>query len=311
MDKFNRVYSLSVDVDSRSAADIQKDPLAVTEQVNIQLPYTLEFAISRHDLSSSQTGTFRIFGLGKNIRDAIQKDVFTMQQLRSITLRAGYRSSTGTIMPLMFNGTVLTAYSWRESTNWVTEISAYDGGFSIANAYQMTPLVAKAGTRMDATLKTLALTLPLTNRNPIIGDFPQTPLRDVVLSGNTWDMIQTASGNRATIDNGQVKILNEKEVFKNPNLDTISSDYGLLGSPKRTASTLEFDIVFEPRLSVGQIVALKSTTNEQFNRDWKVLGFDHHGTISPSVAGECRTMVRLWFTLGDLLPISDTLPVIR
>lgn len=68
-------------------------------------------------------------------------------------------------------------------------------------------------------------------------------------------------------------------------------------------------MLFEPRLTVGQLVRVESTTNRQYNRDWKVLGFEHRGIISPSVAGECVTSVRLWFTPEDLVTIPGT-PVV-
>ena len=299
MDKFQRVYSLKVEVDDGA----NQSPLTTAylskfganKNVEITLPYTLEFSISRAAFSSAQTGTFRVYNLSEPVRNAIQKDIFQFEQLRAIQLRAGYESQpAGSFMPLVFNGTVITAYSWREGRDWVTEIEAFDGGWQMANANTVS-ITLTPGQSAASVVRQLCSQMPALTGTPFIGNFPTTNKRGEVLSGNAWDLILQKTNGHATIDNGQVKALNYWEVLQGE-VQVISSDAGLLGSPKRTTSTLEFEMIFEPRLTVGQVVELQSVTNKQYNRSWKVLGFDHRGVISPSTSGECLTSVRLWFT---------------
>jgi hypothetical protein len=304
MEKFNRVYTLSVEVDNGVNTSPLLPEFQANKNVTITLPYTVEFEISRRALSSAQTGTFRVFNLGLEVRNAIQKDIFQYTQLRAIQFRAGYDSPNGKFVPIVFNGTVLTAYSYREGVNWVTEIEAFDGGWQMANANNVS-LTLAPGASAASVITQLSRQLPNISGTPIVGNFPVSNLRGEALFGNAWQLILQKSNGLATIDNGQVKALNYYEVIQGE-IPLISSETGLLGSPKRTTSTLEFDMIFEPRLTVGQIVLLKSSANKQFNRPWKVLGFDHRGTISASVGGDCLTSVRLWFTTQGLEVIPGT-----
>ncbi len=291
--KFNRVYSLKVEADDGSDTAV---PLAqrANKNVEITLPNTIEFTVLRQALGSSQTATFRIYNLAENVRNALQKDLSQVQQLRAIQFRCGYETSTSATLPLVFNGTVLIALSYREKTDWITEIEAYDGGWQMANANNVAQTLGP-GASAASIIAELARRLLGTSGAPIVGDFPTINKRGEVLFGNVWSLIQQKSNGLAFIDNGQVKALNYHEVFIGQ-VPLLSAESGLLGSPKRTKTSLEFDLIFEPRLSVGQIVELRSSSNTQFNRKWKVMGFEHKGTVSPVTCGESITSVKLWLT---------------
>lgn len=302
MQKFGRVYSLSVEVNPQTFV-VPLRP-GTPRGVTIQLPYQIEFEISRRTLTSAQTGTFRILNLGPEIRSAIQKDVFQFTELRTIQFRAGYESPDGSFMPLAFNGNVLTAYSYRVDRDWITEIEAFDGGWQMANASNVA-ITLSPNTTAAQVITQLANQMEGMSGEPIVGNFPSKNLRGEVLMGNAWTLLIQKTAGNVTIDNGQVKALGYNEVIQGDILE-LSAESGLLGSPKRTTSTLEFDMIFEPRLTVAQIVTLKSLSQPQLNRPWKVIGFDHRGTISPDTAGDCLTSVRLWFTTQDLKLIGGT-----
>lgn len=304
MDKFFPGYELAVEVDQgfqrtdlgfeRSNDQIEQDKGVVF----IRLPITLEFEVVRKSQGSAQTATFRLFNLARTTRDAIQKDIYEMTTLRRIKFSAGYASNTaeGRALPVVFRGSIMRAQSWREGTTWVTEIDAYDG-YGMVNSRTVT-VTMSPGISTKQVLEKLVKLVPTASEIPVIGGFPVTNKRGEVLVGNAWELIQKKSDNLALIDNGQIKILNFNEVTVSE-LAVITSDTGLLGSPKRTDSSLEFDMIFEPRLTLMQKVQLRSQTNRQYNRDWKVLGVTHRGVISTSVSGERRTSVTLWFTPED------------
>lgn len=303
MSKFGRVYSLKVEIDPglSPGSGVLLPRFQKGGYVEVALPLTVEFEISRKSFGSSQTGTFRLLNLSQETRNAIQKDYFQFTPLRAIQFRAGYQSESGGLLPLCFNGTVLTAYSYRRGVDFITEIEAYDGGWNMVNGNAVA-LTQYASVTARNTLLQLSRLLPYQVGNAIIGNFPIVNKRGEVLFGNIWDLIQQKSNGLGFIDNGQVKVLNYREVIEGM-LPVISSDTGLLGVPKRTTTTLEFDMIFEPRLLVGQIIKLESE-NPLFNRPWKVLGFEHRGTISAAVAGDCLTSVTLWFTQQDFVPVS-------
>ena len=284
--KFERKCSLAVEVNPDSKGVPQSNHV-------IPSNLTIEFEISRQFLASSQEATFRIYNLSEKTRALVQKDPYALTEFRAVQFRAGYRDFT----PLVFNGFVRHATSERQGNNVITTISAYDGGQAMANGW--TASTVASGESVAQTLTKLAKSLPRVTGQPIVGDFPSKNLRSKVLFGNTWSVILQESGNLATIDNGQVKVLKPNEAIE-AEIPLIDSDSGLLGLPRRTPTKLEFDMLFEPRLTIGQLVELQSRANRLYNGTYKVTGFTHRGVISPAIAGECVTTVSLFFGPDEL-----------
>lgn len=284
--KFGRKYTLSVEV-------------AGGQKTEITLPLTIDFDVRRNSQSSANTANFRIYNLHERTRNLIYFDRYNISEFRAIQLRAGYQTFT----PLIFNGTVRQSYSYREGVNMITEIECYDGGFQMVNGF--TSQTIGIGTTATEVIRSLASTLPGLTAQPIVGAFNTINKRGEVLFGNTWELISQKTGGLANIDNGQVKALQNNEVIDGEIVE-INSANGLLGSPKRSDALLEFDMLFEPRLTIGQVVDLKSSTNRIFNGRYKVMGVTHRGTISGAVAGDATTTVSLWLGTAVLEVIKGT-----
>ena len=62
-------------------------------------------------------------------------------------------------------------------------------------------------------------------------------------------------------------------------------------------------MIFEPRITVGQLVEIESSTASIFDGQFKVIGIHHAGIISGAVAGEARTTLNLF--IGALIPNSN------
>lgn len=263
-------------------------PLAVN--LTIEPPYTIEFEVRRTSLSSSQTATFRLYNLARETRDQIQKDWFAVADIRALQFSAGYE---GEALAMLFNGTVKQATSYRRipGTDVVTEIEGWDGAAAMANGYSLRSVAG--GALFSDLLKSLAADLPNLAATPIIGSFPTRTSRGAVFAGNTWNYILQLSQGMAIIDNNQLKVLNQDEVIQ-AEIPVITSDSGLLGSPVRANAMIRATVLFEPRLTVGQIVELRSSVNPVYNGAYKVMGFVHRGIISPAVDGERKTEVTLW-----------------
>lgn len=275
MSKFGRVYSLSVE-------------LANGQKTTIELPFTVEFEVRRETLASSQTATIKVYNLGERLRNLIYKDKFNVTEFRAVQLRAGYENFKA---PLIFNGTILQAYSERQGVNFITTLECYDGAFAMSNSYSSQTF--GAGATREQVLRGLNSDLKGISGQPIIGNFPGRLARGSVYLGNTWNYIVQLSDGYASIDNGQLKILRPNEAIQSE-IPLITSESGLLGSPRRADTMIEFEMLFEPRFSLGQVVGLQSEANSIFNGSYKVMGFVHTGVISPSVGGECKTQVSLW-----------------
>lgn len=293
--KFSPKYTLSIEVNPDQKTGQAKD------HVTIELPYTVDFQVERKSLASSQTATFRIHQLAEKTRNLLYKDRYAFNDYRGIQFRAGYDDIGA---PLIFNGAIYQAYSERIGTDMVTTIECYDGGYAMANGVSL--ITIGSGSTFKEILKKLNGDLPFISKNPIIGDFPNKTSRGSTYVGNTWQYLLQVSNGLATIDNGQLKVLNPNEVFDGE-LPVITSESGLLGSPKRSEQQIEFTMLFEPRLTVGQILELSSSTNEIFNGLYKVTGFTHSGTMSSAVAGSPRvSLVSLWKGEQSLKMVAGT-----
>lgn len=296
--KFQRACQLSIEV--KTEAHSSSFDGSTNNNIVIPPELSIEFEIQRNSLGSSQTATFKIYGLKGPTQRLIYADQYdAANRFRAIQFRAGYVGFT----PLIFNGFMRKAYTKREGVNMITTIEAYDGGLAMAAGFTSSTVVA--GVPLAEVLANLATSLPNTGGTPIIGNFTGTTGRGRVFCGNTWNIIRQESDNLAIIDNGQVKILQQNEAIAS-DIPVISSASGLLGSPARSGQMIEFDMLFEPRFTVGQIVQLESITNSLYNGTYKVMGFTHSGMISPAVAGEARTKVQLWLGLSSIELISGT-----
>lgn len=280
--KFNRQCQLSIEAYRNN------------KPYNLVIPpeFTIDFDITRANLASSQTATFKIYNLAERTRRLIYADPLDTanNMFRAIQFRAGYEGIT----PMIFNGQMKSALSKREGVNGITEIEAWDGAVSMAAGH--TSLVIGAGESAGDVLAKLANSLPLVSGTPIIGDFKKANPRARTIVGNTWNvMVQVASdeGGLAYIDNGQVKIMKPEEAIKG-DIPVITSDSGLFTTPQRRGSFLEFDMLFEPRMTVGQFLQLDSRFSKEYNGTYKVIGFKHTGTISPAKGGTCKTSVTLY-----------------
>lgn len=293
--KFIRKCQLAIEVDPVHTTG--NDPGQSDGSNNLVIPpqFTIDFEITRQNWGSSQHATFRVYNLGPKTRNRLYKDPYALTEYRAVQFRAGYEDDIS--LPLCFNGYVSSATSYRVGRDVITEITCYDGGQVMANGFISQTMAS--GLSVQQILKTLANALPRAAGSPIIGSFTSVSSRGKVLFGNIWNLILQESGNLATIDNGQVKILNYNEAI-DAEIPLIDASSGLLGSPKRSATSLDFDMILEPRLTMGQIVQLQSVVNPLFNGTYKVQGFTHRGTISPAVAGDAITSVKLFIGTSEL-----------
>lgn len=271
---------------------------------NLVVPqeFTVDFEVTRANLSAAQTATFRVYNLAEKTRRLIYADPLdtALNPYRAIQFRAGYDE----VMPMIFNGQMKSALSQRNGVDVITEIEAFDGAIAMASGYSS--LITASGEKASDTLAKLAKDLPLVSGTPIIGKFEKTNTRTRTIMGNTWNVIvQLAADDKglAIIDNGQVKILKPGEAIRG-DIPVITSESGLLTPPQRRGAFLEFDMLFEPRMSVGQFVQLSSSFNREYNGTYKVAGFKHAGTISPVKGGNCKTSVTLYLGV-DIKDILD------
>lgn len=279
MDKFNRKYSLSVQTANK-------------DTITIELPFTIEFDVTRNNLTSANVCSVRIYNLSERNRDLIRKDSWDKWDIRKIVLKAGYNSN----LSIIFAGNITQAWSVREGNNFITQIESFGGGAAYTN-----DLVNQAfpkNTDQKTVLKTLAGNLADSGvATGAIGDYAGKLTRGNSYSGSTTELLDELSGQGFFIDNEVAHILNDHEYISG-SLQTIDSASGLLGTPVREETFLYFDMLFEPRLLVGQGVVLNSGTAKNFNGFYKINSIKHKGMISEAVCGDAVT------TVGMIAPIN-------
>lgn len=288
--KFGRNYALNVQTGGGSGSIIDLGSTLV-----VKPPFTLTFDISRNVFTSTNTASIRVYNLSANHRAQIRKNVTDLGDYRAIQLLAGY----GDNLSIAFDGTITNAWSVREGTNFITQIESFDGGFAFANAVSNTPFPIK--TTQKEVIASLIGDLSIYGVKPgVIGTFNGPDLvRQNSYEGSTTNLLQQLTGGRFYIDNGKAYALADNECLTGP-ITTISPASGLLGTPTREQTIVNLEMLFEPKLVVGQQVTLASLTADRgINGDYKVISLSHRGMISEAVCGDAVTQVGLYQPLGS------------
>lgn len=258
--------------------------------LNITLPFTLEFDITRNTLASANVAQIRVFNLSLLHRNQIRFNASDYGTFRRVELYAGY----GNNPPKIFSGNISAAWSVREGVNFITQIECYDGGYAFANGVTNTQFVA--GVTDKTKIEALAATLPNVTVGAI-GNYPGASGRGNSYSGNTAEILKDITGGGFFVDLSKANALGTNEYIANSNgITTISSQTGLLGTPTLEQTIVHFDMIFEPSLNAGEAARLNSQTESNFNGLYKITGIKHRGMISESVCGNAVTTGEFFYS---------------
>lgn len=270
----------------------------------VQPPFTIEFDITRNTYTSANVASIKIFNLSATNRNNIRFNIADMQMgiFRSIQLQAGYGANAN-ILPIIFTGNITQAYSSREGVNWVTSIECFDGGFAFSNGFTSQSFTKNTDNRQN--IISLVNSLPGIAPGAIGNSYNGNLSRGNSVVGNTTDIIRDMTNGGFFIDNGQGHALAENEFIDDSQAVVINSETGLLNTPIRETTFLDFDILFEPNIKPGRVIQLQSATDPSFNGLKKVVGVKHRGVISPAVCGDAITSIRTYYN-QTLLPVAIT-----
>lgn len=273
--------------------------LKITTQYGIQIqvtdPFTVDFSIRKQILPdlSSNSCSLRIHNLSKNTRNLIFKDFHSLNTYLGIEFRAGYSE-----LGLLMKCNASTAYSERAegSTEVITEIKGFDGGYAKNNS-RSSYTVAAGATKREVILKTLNDLKANPNAKMEIAavspEFKGIHTRGVSVGPkSTVEILQTQTGNKFFINDEKAYCMKDDEALDGTILE-ISSATGLLGSPRSYEFIVWAEILFEPMIQLNQVVQLKSIVNPGYNGKYVVKSIIHSGTISGAVGGKCKTLVML------------------
>lgn len=284
--KFGRIYSIQ-------AEGIETSFASGTQHV-INFPITCRFRITQACLPYAAVCTLQILNLSPEVRRDLYKDMFQQNQFRKIVFAAGYASQLP--LPIILQGNIETAYSYRRGSDWITEIQARDGLFAQQNS--QINLSVPSPYRFDKVLEQLVDSMSKNHvRLGAIGNFQVPNSRGMAFSGNTWDLLVNMVlpfRSQITINKELVYILNQNEVIERDGaIDTINEESGLLDSPRHQENMLICRMIFEPRFEIFQSVEVESIEPGN-SGTWKVQQVDHMGTISGAVCDDLNTEVTLF-----------------
>lgn len=291
--KFGRNYILTI-----QRADGQN--------VIIKPPFTVEFDIHRNSFSSQNVASFRIYNLNANNRNQIRKDQYTPTDFRKVAFAAGY----GDTLAFAFVGNLNQAWSVREGTDYVTQIESYDSGYAYMNAVSNVNFAPK--TEQKTIIEALISSMSQfgVTKGAVGAVTGASQDRGTSISGNTIDAISTLSNQSFYTDNQKAYVIHEAEALDLP-VPLINADSGLLGTPMIENQYIQFDMLFEPGITVSQLVNLQSQTFSQnektifsVNGLHKVISVKHRGVISGAVCGDATTTLGLLPGRFNLVRVS-------
>jgi hypothetical protein len=281
MDKLNRRYRLLIDVGTDSKPEV----------VEITDPLTIDFIINRGIFSSLNTGMFKIYNLASTTRTKIFQDLYRLKGdsllYKGITLQAGYNQ-----LSTIFKGNLLQSFSFRKGADIIQQIEALDGIFGQQNSF--TNLTLGKGATFNEALDKVSKDFVNLDRG-VFSSFDKVFKKPFSLFGDSLGEIKKFMKGEAEVfvDNEKVSVLKRNEGVVGQ-IQLINSETGLLGTPIRRNTFLEVEMIFEPRLTIGQFVEIKSSVNPVYDGQYKIVGITHAGTISGAVSGNSKTKLQLF-----------------
>lgn len=290
MPKIGRRYKLTFQIDTAQGEE---------KAIAIRSPLTLEFDITRNTASSLNSATFRVYNLSETNRSLMFQNRTSINDVngdrKKVILQAGYETALNRDDDLttIFTGNLLESYSYRQGSDVITYINAQDGSLSAYNSTISKTI--EGGTSFKDIAKTIMSSLTGIKQGAI-GDIQGTAKTSTALNGNAFYLLTKDHKDRVFIDLEKVNILDINEYIKSTGgkVPLISTETGLLGTPQRQGTNLVMDMIFEPSITVAQLVEVKSQINNKFDGQFKVMGVKHSGIISGAINGDCRTSLQLF-----------------
>jgi len=200
--------------------------------------------------------------------------------------------------PIIFDGTVREARSYRiGGTDIVTVIDSTDGQDAVNRGRVKLSLHKDewSGDKFKVAVKALIKNMGEYGVTlGAVGSYKTKSTRGVVWDGFCWNILKTLTGEgNLFIDLQRLYMLTNRDGLIIPEaLPAIDDSIGMIGTPKKYNNRVDFNMIFEPGISAGQIVDVKSTILGNVNGQYIVQGFEHRGMISKAKCGELITSVQ-------------------
>lgn len=261
----------------------------------IRPPFSAKINISRNTLASANKGKITFYNLAPNTRNSIFKDKYSFTDYWQIIIKAGYEKLT-----TIFQGNIYESISYKQGTEWITQIDAFDGMSAIQNGY--TSQTVAAGTSRGNIIQSIIGDMPNIVAGTIGGDTEAESDRGQVLVGQSSDVLEEQVDGKYFIDGEVVNVLEDDEVLGGEVI--LLDEEQLFATPKIRDTFIDCEILFLPEVAPGLICEVRSK-EARFNGQYKTMGFTHDITISSAQAGKARTTINLYKGAAGLQEVSN------
>lgn len=283
--KLQRNYRAEFEIGYRN----EKQELIPQEKLTVAYPFTCEFDIECGTYQSANRGIFSFINLSEEDQGRLWIDIYNIGK-KYVYMRfyAGY----GDIMPLIFEGWILECTSEKRggSTEFITQMQVIDAG--MLYQYGFLNATFSKGTTLASIVKVATQGVENAKIGYITPDI--SPIkRDRTFIGQPINLLSREySAYKVFVDRGEINILGDRDVLPGE-VQVITDESGLLGSPKRANGFVYCDMIFEPQLRVAQAISLISETLPWLNQAYQIVKLKHRGIISPVVSGSLITTATL------------------
>jgi hypothetical protein len=254
------------------------------ELITIKPPFSMRCNIKRNTLASTNTTSLTLINLSELNRAKLYKDRYTFTEYWQMTIKAGYEK-----MITLFQGNLYEVYSYKEGTEWYTQIEAYDGQYAIQNGF-ISETVQKE-TPQENVINTVIKAFPQMIKGKIGIPGEGENKRGKVLFGPVKGVMDQETNGKWFIDKETIHAIDNDEVISN---EVIVLDSQLLKTtPKRRDTFLDCDCLFFPEAEIGYYCQLESKFTI-YNGQYKIIGFEHDINISGAECGESNTKISLY-----------------
>jgi len=252
--------------------------------ITIRPPITAQIDTDLHVMASASTGTFVIYNLSPETRSYIYKDRFQFQLYWKIIVSAGY----GNDLIEIFKGNITEAYSYKQRTEWITHIDAFDGAYAIQNGFVAQTF--SSNTSFADMVSGMVKSTPGLIAGVLGSPTQKTSTRGQTFVGPSYDAIQGLTGNQAFIDREKLHVLGQNEAIAGDMFELTSEN--IFQTPRRRDTYLEVVALFSPEVRIARICRL-TTRVKRFDGEYMVFGVKHSVLISEAQMGEATSTIAL------------------
>lgn len=266
--------------------------------LEITPPFTIEFDIKRSIGTDDNSMMIKIYGLSEKSRKQLVKDYYNTQdflsggQYRQVILTAGYEKDINVV----FAGTLIEGYSVREGVDEVTYLYCVSGAYGRYNNFINQSFAA--GTPYNQIIDYIInqLTKDKYIEKGAIQLIDGSAQTGYLALGDGFNILSEFGP--VFIDLNKINFLQLDYVINKTigakDIQVISAETGLLGTPMRRNTFIEVNSMFQPKIQLGQLIEIKSITAPYFNGQFKVMGIQHKGMISNAKPGTLITTLQLY-----------------